>query len=469
MNRSYRMPIIWVLIHIISSSTALPTDATSNAQFFETSQETTTAPSAKAVQPEWLFIVYMAADNDLKPFAGKNLAQLTEIGSNNNITVVVHLDTRAAGNKKITKRYYVAHKQLILISQQMGTQAMDSGDPETLIDCCRWAISSYPAKHVALILWNHGTGPIDIGNPRAINASHLFHFNPHTNLIELDRSVPFLEFMSMQKQEDKGICFDDGTGRYLSNQKLAQALETICKQSLQNKKFSLIGCDACLMSMIEIADIAQPFADYLVGSQEVELGSGWNYNLVLAPFMQRALSPAEFSKHIVHAYEQNYKPITQDYTQSALFLNTTEMLQPAINKVASLLLEALHNQRDKTVSNALKLARNRMLLTHFNEPTYVDLHHLCMNLLTNAERFQLHDRYRTETLKQELFTALRLTTDLITKSVAANVTGANLSKAHGISIYFPDRFVHPSYRKTSFVQKNPAWLAFIDAYLQLCG
>ncbi|NLD03751.1 MAG: hypothetical protein GX674_10620, partial [Clostridiales bacterium] len=41
--------------------------------------------------------------------------------------------------------------------------------------------------------------------------------------------------------------------------------------------FEFIGFDACLMATIETAQAVSPFADYMIASEELEPGSGWNY------------------------------------------------------------------------------------------------------------------------------------------------------------------------------------------------
>ena len=48
--------------------------------------------------------------------------------------------------------------------------------------------------------------------------------------------------------------------------------------------------------------------------------------------------------------------------------------------------------------------------------------------------------------------------------VIANTTGKNLSKASGISIYFPERRINPTYQKTNFAQSNQ-WFRFITTFL----
>jgi hypothetical protein len=53
------------------------------------------------------FMIEMAADNDLAPFAGRNIKQLESIGSNENINIIVDLHIKLRGQKisKKTKLY----------------------------------------------------------------------------------------------------------------------------------------------------------------------------------------------------------------------------------------------------------------------------------------------------------------------------------------------------------------------------
>jgi len=240
-------------------------------------------PLLKNTKKAWTFLVYVSGDNNLGPFLIKNIQQMALIGSNEFINIVVHVDMRAIGNKKISRRYYVEKNKLTQIDN-IQKPYMDSGDPETLISFCRWAMEDYPADNVMLVLSNHGTGPIDPPSGKVINPSELFFFNPLINKFELDRSVGFLELIATMEKDQRGICWDDSTGNYLTNQKLDAALGTICKECLANKKFSIIGFDACLMSTIEITNIIKKHADIMVSSQEVELGTGWHYDDVLSPF-----------------------------------------------------------------------------------------------------------------------------------------------------------------------------------------
>lgn len=415
-------------------------------------------------EKEWTFITYMAADNDLAHFARRNLVQQTAIGSSATVNVVTQLDTRMEGNKKVTKRYYIEQGKLILTNiDDPATQKMDSGSPQTLIDCIRWAVKNYPARHYALILWNHGTGIIDIGRARMINASNLFNYNTHKGIFELDRSIHFLELIeALQAQDLRGICFDDSTGHYLTNQDLEQALSYACTSLLNGKKLDIIAFDACLMAMLEVADIVKKYAHYMVSSQEVELGTGYNYQTVLAT-LDQAKENRAFAKNIVAAYDKTYERVTGDYTQSAIDLSLLGALETNVDAVAQLLIECIQNQKGTAVTEAIKTSRHKLLCTHFDEPSYIDLHHFFSNILSNLKLFTFGTPQPNliSMLRQKLQEGLAL----IDRAVIANVAGKNLKQARGVSIYFPERAIHPSYPRTNFATSN-TWYAFLRSYLK---
>ena len=205
---------------------------------------------------DWTFIVYIAADNDLRSFAARNIKQMATIGSNENVNIVVHLDIVITGNKKITRRYFIEKNKIIHLNEHdPETQRMNSGDPATLFSCCKWAIEDYPANKYAFVFWNHGSGIIDPYMVNNIKSIDLFSFNSANNKLQLDRSKEFLEIIEAIEQEQRGICWDDTTGNYINNQQMDDVLDKICTELLDGKKFDLIGFDACFMSMLEISNI----------------------------------------------------------------------------------------------------------------------------------------------------------------------------------------------------------------------
>lgn len=474
-----------------------------------------TNKSLNSAEETYTIIIYMCADNDLFPFAGRNIAQLKRIGSNSRIKIAVNLDMHRPGQPKKTKRLLIEKNKYTQIGNDL---TMDSGDAQSLIDCCRWAITSYPSKNYILVLWNHGTGILEPAIKRAINPAKLFSFDPKTKLINLNRSKGFLDFINQEQQESnqniisqnlqnnisnnplitskqdleainvindfedeiatdfrtniatnyatttRGICFDDSTGNYLTNLSLQHALKTICNNYLGGNKFAIIACDACLMSMLEVAIPLEKYAHYFVSSQEVELGTGYNYEAVLMPFLNKTLSKSELAQHIVKAYQEAYGRITHDYTQSAIDLSKIKALESNLQKLSSTLTYGLKNQKNKTVKEAIQLSKHKNFCTHFDEPTYIDLNHFYSNLHNNMSNFRLNDNNATNHFKATLEQVIKEGQQLISKVVIANTAGQNLRNAKGISIYFPEHHIHSSYYRSD-VALNSGWLGFLKQYM----
>jgi hypothetical protein len=411
---------------------------------------------------DFTFILYMAADNDLERYAIRNIKQMSTIGSTDSINIVAHLDIKT-NRKKICSHFYVEKNNILEFDN--GISKMDSGDPQSLINFIKWVIEKFPARHYVLDFWDHGTGIVDpIGN-RIIRATDLFIYNPDTRKLELDRSIDFLELIFNLDDHQgmhllRGICWDDSTGHYLTNQKLAYALSMIKEEIMHGKKFDIIGFDACLMSMLEIADIAKDYAHILVASQEVELGTGWNYQSILAPFTQGTLEPIALAKHMVDVYEKIYSPHTNDYTLSAINLDRVNELTNNINTVAELLIACLKLQKNTSVKKAISQSRSRKLCTHFDTPQYIDLHHFYSNLQTNLKSCTFTNEQEGIRLIRTLNLKLEEGKTIIQQLVFANVTGKNLAQAKGISIYFPEQRIHNSYGVTGFA-KNNIWSQFL--------
>lgn len=410
---------------------------------------------------DWTLIVYMAADNDLRSFASRNIQQMAQIASSQHITIVAHVDIRITAQQKVTRRYVIKGPNEIyhVNANDPLTQKMDSGDPNTLISCCTWAINNYPARNYMLVLWNHGTGIIDPERHRIINPAALFTFNPVTNTLDLDRSIGFLDLIEPQL---RGICWDDTTRNYLTNQKLNTALKYICEKLIRGK-FKIIGFDACLMSMVEVGNNIKDYAEIMVSSQEVEYGAGWNYSLALQPFLKGSPSPADLAKNIVVTYKQTYDPITNDYTLSAIDLSLISSLEESINSIANILLQCIVQQRSNSVKSAIRASANKKYCTSFEEPTFVDYYDFLTNLQANMKNASFKDKTKGSSLLKQLNDEITESKKIIKNCVLATVAGKNLQRAQGISIYFPDQRIHSSYSKTNFASNQ--WIKLLTQCL----
>lgn len=418
---------------------------------------------SKEEETDWTIVIYAAADNDLRGFIARNIKQMARIGSNKNINILVHLDIKIAGNKKVTRRYYIEKDKFIHVNAYDSlTQSMDSGNKHTLTSCCKWAITDFPAKHYALVFWNHGSGVIDPAHGRILSTANLlFSFNPTTKQFELDRSINFFDFMEELSSGLRGICWDDSTGNYLTNHDLEDALTHIRKKYLNNKKFDIIAFDACFMGSIEIASIIKNHADIMVASEEVELGAGWNYEKVLAPFKTNSISPFDFAEQMVSAYYSSYHKITSDYTQSAFNLSLIPNIEQNINSVAQELMNCIDSQKNSSVTKGIQASRNKNNCTHFSEPSYIDLHHFYSNLLQATRSFKCN-----KVAQQKLKGLLSDGISLVEETIFAHTEGKNLRRSHGASIYFPEhRNIHSSYLNAPF--NLDSWIDFLKVYRQL--
>ncbi len=411
-----------------------------------------------------LVIIYMAARNDLFPFAGRHIRQLQNSGANDQVKIFVHLDIHQPGQSRVTKHFFIEKNKILQVGPDMD---LDSGDEASLTYTVKTAYELFPAEDVVLIISNHGTGPIEPDIKRAINPSELFHFNADSGLIELDRSVGFLDYISQGETrfiDPKGICFDDSSGNYLTIEKLTNALRIISEEII-HKKLKILACDACLMAGIDVFTQFQPYAKFFVGSQEVELGTGYKYDLVMEPLLNGSLNCDEcLARHFVDSYQKAYGEIIDYYTHAAINLTFIDQLERNIDSVAQCLIKGLDKQKNSSVKEMLRISRHKNNCTRFNEPTYLDLGHLYHNMESNLSHCELATRKETYQFQRRLAALLEEGQEIITETVIANVHGEKHRRASGISIYFPEFFIHKSYYHNSFATKTH-WIRFLKHYL----
>ena len=63
----------------------------------------------------------------------------------------------------------------------------------------------------------------------------------------------------------------------MSLDEVRNAFASVYGATPENPPFELIGFDACLMGTLETANIVANYARYMIGSEENEPGSGWNF------------------------------------------------------------------------------------------------------------------------------------------------------------------------------------------------
>lgn len=394
----------------------------------------------------WTILIYIAGDNDLESFVDNNLSQMKACGSNEHYNIIVCLG-RKEGKKRTKKVSYILiekNKSTILF-ETTSSSSTDTGDRNTLYNFCEYAISYFPAEEYGLIFWDHGAGALE---PHQTRQTRSLDFS--SCLIERHYTTPdYLPVFKINFYETgphKALCFDDTTSNFLTEKKIVYALKLITVHLLNNKKFGFIGFDMCLMGMAEIASFLHPYAHYMIASQEIELGAGWNYKKVFSIFEEKSAPQAhEIGSHIVEAYKKTYS-YTNDLTLSCVDLLQYKEAEKALTQLITCIASLYHHHDPEVVKALLKMSGNKKHCTHFDEPQYIDLIHFLENLLYNIKKshqFSTHIEHQCELLIAHTISKLQA-------SIIANTAGSYFKRATGLSIYFPHYSVDKIYRKNIF-------------------
>ena len=197
---------------------------------------------------KWTILVYMCGSNLESGKTNGRLnalatADIKEMVSVKNQPKDVNIVIETGGANKWSKtygisadnnqRYHIRDNKLVLDETLPTYQNM--GDSKTLQSFLEWGIKKYPSDKIGLVLWNHGGA------------------------------------MS-------GVCFDEKTDDGLLNSEVKAAVKGAFSTLKRTEKLEFIGYDACLMSVQDIADYNSAYFNYMVASEETELGYGWEYS-----------------------------------------------------------------------------------------------------------------------------------------------------------------------------------------------
>jgi hypothetical protein len=411
---------------------------------------------------EWLVLAYLAADNDLEGELLADLAEMERVGSTPGVVEILAQVDRARGedtskgNWYGTRRYYVtrgADRRRINSRLLADLGPTNTGDPGVLESFIRFGAPRYPARATALVLLNHGSGfyvPPEMqsrerkapGHEDASPAATHRRRRPifHTTRERLLETAP----------RRRGIAYDDGAADCLDNRELTRVLATAHR--VLGRKVDVVGMDACLMTMIEVAYQIRDHALVLVGSEETEPGPGWPHAAILGDLTARpAMTAGELGGTVVTRYVASYQHTGQIATQSAIDLGQLGDVVEAVDLLAHRLLDAL--KRDG-VADALRHAHARTL--QFFDGLYLDLHHLAGNLAKAVGPGPIADAC---TQIRRVLGGEGPPSPII----AAGYVGARMAPARGLSIYFPaqrEPTVH--YRDLAFATRT-RWADVLDA------
>ncbi len=383
-------------------------------------------------QAKWTFMVYMAGDNNLDGAALRDIAEMAKAGSTKDVHILVQLD-RIEDQK--TRRFRITKgggfkKDCIETFSETNT-----GDPQILYSFCQWAVDNYPADRYALILWNHGSGWWEEAKSRAAGPAGRQHHHPL--------------FRHAFPQTHRSICYDDTSGGdALDNRELRVVLAGIC--TLLGRKIDLLGMDACLMNMVEVAWQLRDSVNVIVGSEIEEPFDGWPYAEILTRLAARPVqNAATFARWIVKSYLASYQGKGETVTQSALDLSCTANVVMKIGALSGTLISVLETDT-KSIAAAWKKS------PHFYDDNYIDL--LCF-----AKQLRRSPDPDLRVNAEALIAALKPGKGRAVLSQGK--IGREVRGTGGLSIYFPAERINPAYRALDFCA-DCRWPAFLERYLR---
>lgn len=423
-------------------------------------------PTKANTTRNWTIMVYLAGDNNLDGAGVVDLNEMKKVGSSDQIAVLAQFDR--AGAKGATTRYCLKKGTTVAKDAVQTLGETNMGDPKVLEDFVTWGVTNYPAEHYLLVLWNHGAGWDDANlyqgdvfsgsappisrkqqavatRGPTISAKALPLAQTRAGMARTRRALFSTTVAAAVKQ--RGIAFDDQAQDFLDNVELKKVMTNI-KRKLK-RKIDILGMDACLMSMLEVAYQMRDLAEFSVGSEETEPGEGWPYDRILAALAAKpAMTPEEFSKTIVSQYLASYKA-SDSVTQSAVKLSALKPLSAAVDGLAKALKGILTNAALRTA-----LINARAQVQEYSRPydDYCDLLDLC----------DLLDKGVNNPAVKTACTAVKQAAAVAI--VASGYKGSAVDNSKGISIYFPKRKLSPLYKTLDFT-KQSSWDEFLVAYL----
>lgn len=337
---------------------------------------------------------------------------------------------------KTVKRFELVDGRLNEL-QDLGVQNMD--ESATLQEFLTWGCSTAPAERYMLMMWDHGGGYYGFGSDENFPAS--------PGIMRMPSMVAALNGF----QKASGITLD------------------------------YIGFDACLMATVEVAHVLQPYARFLGASQELEPGSGWDWQAntqalsnqpgIAIPDFGRASAEAFVAKQVRASGEHPIRKIAglADYVTFSIIdlakvpalmeqlaiwaqamlasysLNATRTALAKSGRTEQLFWPPLLGQRgsplvkktasstelDPSVEHFKRVALQRLRAASFGneaignlesqELDLVDLTHF--SALLAAEGIAMAEQKALQ--------------EAIGRAVQFNITGPRAANAGGLSIYFP--------------------------------
>ena len=332
----------------------------------------------------WTVFVYLCGSNLESDdyLASTDIEEMMASSANENIRFVVQ--TGGANDWYYDNIHPDTAQRWVIQDGEMtevwSENAVSMGESQSLSDFLRWGVAEYPAANMGLVLWNHGSGSIN------------------------------------------GVCFDEtAEDDALLLKEMDAALYSVYDNMTQ--PFSFIGFDACLMSAAETAAILATHADFMIASQELEPGYGWDYTTMGNYLAQHPeCDGSEIGKVICDSFYEGCREIGEENsaTLSVIDLRKMDALLTSFDAYAKELYEMTEHDADfseiaRKISAADNFGGNNRASGYTNMVDLAGLIDAGKSKCSSAQ------------------TALQALSD----AVVYQVKGSDHTDSCGLSIYYP--------------------------------
>ncbi len=372
---------------------------------------------------DWTVMIYMCGDNSMSSQSYEDLEEMMQTGSTEQVKIVVQIDNIASCTEPNCRRYLIRNGRKEFLTD-LGE--VDMANPQTLIEFARFINTNFAAQKYLLILWDHGNGwPVG----------------------------------SYGANGEKGIIFDQSSNNWIgvADGELQGAISEIKK--VLRKKISVIGFDACLMGMVEVASEISDGAEIMFASEEVTPWDGLPYNDILSVVTSEPnISPATLAKRIVEVTTNSYNNGSQGYelcTYSAIDLKQFMKAQKEFTNVCNIISRYANSSEIKQSRNSVQT----FAIEHY-PPTSTDDY---IDLIDFLERIRFGINNQDD--QQKLQKSIEYFDDAVLEK---KYIGSYLANAKGLAVWFPDNYIAfkrqlPDYSMLNW-QKTVAWLSFLNNY-----
>ena len=348
------------------------------------------APAA----PDASYTVFMVLNgSDLETQNGFATGDLTEIlssgldSSNVNFLILAGGTLEWQNDFMLDREYAVyrvidgALETLCLLGRQ------DLADPALLAGFLELGYSRYPARQYGLIFWDHGGGAVI------------------------------------------GCGYDEITEHSL---RLPQLELALASSRAAETPLEFIGFDACVMANLETACICSRYANYLIASEELVPGSGWDYSFLSHLSGEGLQTGEEIGRRIGEDYISYYNTLAGQLLGVRAAISVTDLRRiPAAVQAVETLAEEVNQALISGGYNRIARFRSRTMgfAGTGDEDDYdlVDLAALCEQL---AEDYPLQTRAVLMALEE---------------AVVFCSSTQTVENANGLTVYFPFFAKHSSY------------------------